>query len=134
MENRKNKFIVALGSNFEQERNMENAMRRLRSLFPGIRFSRVLWTEPIGIVSDRFVNAVAVGDTVLSEEAVSALLKETEKSCGRCVEEKEKGVIRMDIDLMLYGGEKRHLKDWSRGYICTLLDDMGVFTAWPRSN
>ena len=122
MECKDHQIILALGSNFEQERNMEKAMQCLRSLFPDIRFSRILWTEPIGMVSDRFVNALAVAHSELPMEELEARLKDIEKACGRCQEEKERGIIRMDIDLMQYGEEKLHLKDWSRDYVLTLLE------------
>ena len=62
------RILMALGSNHEQEKNVAFAMKRLHSFFPSISFSRMLWTEPIGIASDRFVNALALADTEKEQE------------------------------------------------------------------
>lgn len=121
----KSKLTIALGSNYEQLGNMEKAKHKLRSVFPDIRFSSALWTEPIGIQSDRFVNMLAMAHSDLEREKVEMELKRIERKCGRCAEEKEKGIIRMDLDLMAYGDEKFHLKDWSRDYIVTLSAELG---------
>ena len=121
----KSKLMMALGSNYEQLENMEKAKSKLRSMFPDIRFSSALWTEPIGIPSDdRFVNMLAVAHTDLEREQVEMELKRIERECGRCAEEKEKCIIRMDIDLMSYDGEKFHPKDWARDYIITLMSEL----------
>ena len=77
------RILIALGSNHEQEKNVAFAMERLHSFFPGISFSRMLWTEPIGIASDRFVNALALADTDREQEEVERILKQVEKECRR---------------------------------------------------
>ena len=118
------KIIIALGSNYEPQINVEKAMQGLGVLFPEILFSRSLWTEPVGIQSPRFVNALAIAHTSWSKEKIECELKRLEKVCGRCREEKEQGVIRIDLDLMLYGEEKLRLKDWNRKYIFTLMNDL----------
>ena len=118
------KIIIALGSNFEPQINVEKAKQGLGALFPEILFSRSLWTEPVGIQSPRFVNALAIAHTSWSKEKIESELKRLEKVCGRCREEKEQGVIRIDLDLMLYGEEKLRLKDWNRKYIFTLMNDL----------
>lgn len=122
-----NNIIIALGSNFDQLRNVENAKRRLESLFSGIQFSRSLWTEPIGIESPRFVNALAAARSSSPKEEIERQLKRLEKESGRCREEKNLGIVRIDLDLILYGTEKLHPEDWSREYILTLLKDFGAF-------
>lgn len=118
------KIMIALGSNYEPQTYIEMAKAKLCHLLPGIVFSRNLWTEPIDIVSGRFVNALALAYTSFSQEHLEQLLKQIEQECGRCAEEKAEGKIRIDLDLMLYGQEKLHLKDWNREYIFTLLKDL----------
>lgn len=118
------KIIIALGSNYEPELHIEKAKEKLFRLFPDMVFSHNLWTQPIGVVSGRFVNALALAYTSFSKEHLEQLLKQVERECGRCAEEKKEGKIRMDLDLMLYGSEKLHLKDWNREYIFTLLKDL----------
>lgn len=116
--------IIALGSNFDPQDNIGRAREELRSLFPDIVFSRSLWTEPIGITSGRFINAMALAHSDLPKEEVERHLKRIERECGRCVEEKKKGIIRLDLDLMQWGEEKLRPKDWDREYILTLRKEL----------
>ena len=122
------RILIALGSNNEQEKNVAFAMERLHSFFPGISFSRMLWTEPIGIASDRFVNALALADTDKEQEEVERILKQVEKECGRTREEKMRNIIRLDLDLLQWGTVRLREQDWERDYIRLLLqgDAMGI--------
>ena len=99
-------------------------MERLRSFFPGISFSRMLWTEPIGIASDRFVNALALADMDREQEEVERILKQIEKECGRTREEKMRNIIRLDLDLLQWGAVRLREQDWERDYIRLLLQEM----------
>lgn len=118
------RILIALGSNHEQKKNVAFAMERLHSFFPGISFSRMLWTEPIGIASDRFVNALALADTDKEQEEVERILKQVEKECGRTREEKMRNIIRLDLDLLQWGTVRLREQDWERDYIRLLLQEM----------
>ena len=118
------RILIALGSNHEQAKNVAFAMERLHSFFPGISFSRMLWTEPIGIASDRFVNALALADTDKEQEEVERILKQVEKECGRSREEKMRNIIRLDLDLLQRGTVRLREQDWERDYIRLLLQEM----------
>lgn len=115
-------LVIALGSNFDQERNVSFAMEELRKSFPGMVFSKMLWTEPIGIVSDRFVNALGKTSTSMSQQQVTCVLKDIERKCGRCQEDKARNIVKLDLDLMLYGGERLKEVDWNRDYFQQLLN------------
>lgn len=116
-------ILIALGSNFEQEKNVAFAMDELRTIFPDVVFSKQLWTEPIGIVSDRFVNALCKATTDASIEQVTGMLKEIEKKCGRSQEDKFRNIVKLDLDLMQYGDERLREEDWKREYVRQLLHD-----------
>ena len=118
------KMILALGSNYEQEHNVRYAMGRLRECFPDIRFSRILWTEPIGIASDKFVNALAIGSSNDAVEDIVKNLKTIERECGRCSEDKARNIVRLDLDLLQYGELILREKDWERDYVQLLLRDL----------
>lgn len=118
------RILIALGSNHEQKKNVAFAMERLHSFFPSISFSRMLWTEPIGIASDRFVNALALADTDKEQEEVERILKQVEKECGRTREEKMRNIIRLDLDLLQWGTVRLREQDWERDYIRLLLQEM----------
>ena len=121
------KIIIVFGSNFEQERNVRYAMNELALLFPGIAFSRLLWTEPIGMDdSPLFVNAIGIAMTDMDETHVVRILKEVERKCGRRKEDKALGIIKLDLDLFLYGDIRYKENDWERDYVQLLLGEMNV--------
>ncbi len=118
------KIVLSLGSNCEQERNVAYAMGRLRELFPGMSFSRTIRTKPIGIESDMFANALGMGICHEPLPQVVEELKAIERECGRREEEKARNIVRLDLDLLLYGSQRCHEKDWERPYIKQLWEEM----------
>ena len=95
--------ILCLGSNFYRIAHMAYAQRDLKKHFPTIRFSEEMETEAIGSrFLSPFRNQVASFETTLSSEEVRAILKQIERDLGRLPEEKPQGVIRIDIDLLMY--------------------------------
>lgn len=100
---------LTLGSNTDQQRHIEEAQKRLRALFPSIRFEEPCWTTPVGIVSDDFLNVEAIGTTDLALPDLTATLKEIEYVMGDHSANHRKGIVLIDIDLIDYGD--LHLKD-----------------------
>ena len=95
--------FLCLGSNFYRIAHMAYAQRELKKHFPTIRFSEEMETEAIGSrFLSPFSNQVASFETTLSSEEVRAILKQIERDLGRLPEEKPQGVIRIDIDLLMY--------------------------------
>lgn len=121
MTNKAVTIILALGSNVNQEQNINRAMKYLRHTFKDIRFSEMLWNPAIGILSDDFLNVVAVATTHHPLSTVNASLKYIEQQCGRSSNSKEQNLIPLDIDLLLYDNVRFHLSDWERGYIKLLM-------------
>ena len=97
-------IILALGSNSEQTIGMGKAKTLLMALLGDVRFSKTIWTSPIGILN--------------------AALKKIEHLCGDTSSNRKENVIKMDIDILQYGTEIRHEKDWSRPYIIELLNEL----------
>lgn len=132
----KKKIIIVLGSNHEQEKNVRVAMALLVQAFPGILFSRSLWTEPIGMerggtdgrreltTSQQFVNAIGIAMTEMEEEQVVHVLKDIERQCGRTKEDKALGIVKLDLDLLLYGDIRHKESDWERDYVKLLMNEM----------
>lgn len=119
-------IVLSLGSNCDRERNVAYAMERLREFFPGMSFSRTIRTKPIGIESDLFVNALGLGICHESMDEVVEVLKMIERECGRSKEEKVRNIVRLDLDLLLYGSLKCHEKDWERPYVKQLWEDFSL--------
>ena len=120
------KIVVALGSNVNQEAHIQQAKALLEATFNDMEFGTSLWTEPIGISSDKFLNVIGVGYMNVNKERTILALKNMEHKCGRRIGESRKGIIALDIDLLLFGSERLHEGDWNRGYIKNLLLQLGV--------
>lgn len=100
----------------------------LRTFFSAIIFSRRLMTEPVGMKNNRmFCNAMAIGETALPYPALRNILKNIEKALGRTAEQKEEGIITIDLDILLFGNNKFKLDDWSRDFNKTLLEEVGEY-------
>lgn len=120
----KYKLIIALGSNHNQEKNIETAKSRLHDTFKSdVVFTQSIWTEPIGIESDMFLNCLAFILTKHKLTQVQKVVKNIERLCGSTKGERRENIIRMDIDILLYGEQRMHEGDWEREYVKTLIKD-----------
>lgn len=110
--------FIALGSNRESPHYMEEAQRILTKEFPDIRFSRILKTRPINFCApDFFFNQTAVFHTDQTEEKIVSLLKGIERDMGRLPEDKSRGIVRIDLDLLIFNHKIRKPDDLSRCYV-----------------
>lgn len=95
--------ILCLGSNSDRHTRMEAARKALAISFPDIRFGREMTTEAIGnTFLSPFSNQLALFKTTFSAEEVRSILKQIEKENGRMPEDKAQGVVKLDIDLLIY--------------------------------
>lgn len=117
-------ILLALGSNVAAELHIEQAKARLSAVFPQLRFSRSLITPAIGIVSPPFINCLAEGYCSVPLEKVIVALKDIEAQMGSMSEERKKGIVKIDIDLLQFDNTKRKADDWSRDYIQLLLNEL----------
>lgn len=117
-------ILLALGSNVAAELHIEQAKARLSAVFPQLRFSRSLITPAIGIVSPPFINCLAEGYCSVPLEGVLVTLKDIEAQMGSVPEERKKGIVKIDIDLLQFDNTKRKADDWSRDYIQLLLNEL----------
>ena len=119
---RETKIIVSLGSNTNQMENLDFAKKKLCVILgKDARFTECLWTEPVGIESDRFLNCLCVAMTRHSQQQLLKAFKHLERQCSRTRKNDKNNRITLDIDLMLYGEEKFHHADWDREYIKKLM-------------
>lgn len=114
--------LLCMGSNTGRKTRMENARKALAHSFPDIRFGAEMETEAIGSgFLSPFSNQVARLTTPLSAEEVRTVLKSIEKENGRLPEDKAQGIVKMDIDLLMYDElilkPKDLEKDFIRNYI-----------------
>lgn len=110
--------LLCLGSNFERQLRMDNARKALTELLPGILFSAEMETEAIGSgVRSPFSNQVAKLETDYTLDQLRPLLKNIEALNGRNPEDKEQGIVKLDIDILVYDQEVLKPADLARDYV-----------------
>ena len=113
-----NKIILSLGSNQDQEKNMAEAVRILRNQFVSIAFSNSVYTEPIGLTgSAPFLNQVAVAYTSEQPDGIKHLLKRIEYKLQHMPDDKNFGIVPIDIDLLQWNELILKPDDLRRDYI-----------------
>ena len=116
-------IILALGTNHEPEINIDKGCQYFVRYFGNVWLSSQLRTEPIGIHSDRFVNCLAVTYSELELNDIQKEVKRIERLCGDTPELRAENIIKMDIDILEYGVQRLHIKDWSRPYMKLLIKE-----------
>ena len=98
------RVAVALGGNLgDRERTLHHALEALGRVIGRLRASSFIETEPVGVEHTQplFLNAAAVGETVLPARALLDELMAIERQFGR--ERPYEGAPRtLDLDLILY--------------------------------
>ena len=120
----KKELILSLGSNADQKECMLAACTKLHEMFgDDIVFSQQMWTNPIGIDSDKFLNCLVFTHTSHKLEYINKAMKHIERLCGNRKRARANNIIKMDIDILKYGEQILHNNDWSRAYIITMMKD-----------
>lgn len=117
-----NKVIISLGSNQEKEKNIEMANQLLDSHFDSIHFSEAVYTQPFHMENPAlFLNQVAIAFTSENPDQIVDAFKQMERQLGRKPEDKSKGNIPIDIDLLQWNDEILKPSDFHRPYIQSAL-------------
>ncbi len=117
------RVMLCLASNCQQERNMEEARKRLVGVLEDPHYTSEHWTEPVATHGDAlYLNQLVRGTTALGVEALNQRLKEIEREQDR--KHDGSGIVTIDIDLLEYDGERYHLRDWGRDYVKDLLPEL----------
>lgn len=111
--------IIALGSNSEPRANIAHAIGQLRLLLADMHCSEAIWTEPIGMAGNLFLNQLVSGRTDIDADALISTLKQMEHDSGR-----RKGHVTLDADLLLFEQQRYHAADWQRPYIQQLMKQL----------
>ena len=118
--------LLCLGSNLDGATRLSTTRKALLSHFPDIRFSQEMITEAIGSgFLSPFHNQVARLTTPLSAEEVRAILKGIEQVQGRLPEDKANGIVKLDIDLLVYDDCVLKEKDLEREFVKIGLQEIG---------
>lgn len=121
----KSRLLIALGSNSDHEECMKKAKDMIAGLFGNnVVFTKTMWTSPVGIKSDMFLNCLALTRTELDFIQTERALKGIEASCGNTKEYRMMNIVKMDIDILLFGNDIFHAEDWERGYVKELVGEL----------
>ena len=114
--------LISIAANHDSEKNLEEARQRLLQLLPDARFTEAIWTEPIhSPLPNLYLNQLAYGNTALDPTALTERLKAIETDMGRTDDDRNKGIVRIDLDLLSHDGQHFHQRDWGRPYVQRLL-------------
>lgn len=120
-----NTFIISMGSNENRAENMSRCRYLLTKDYPNAVFSDMISTKPFGdnYRSD-FYNQLALitsDDNVLT---VADKLKRIESEIGRQSDEKRRGIIKIDVDLLVVNDKIIKSADFERPYIHSLFENL----------
>lgn len=116
--------ILCLGSNADQEANIQQAQQLLRNEYASIDFTPSIWTEPVGVDSPPYLNCLA---TMSIKDSLSCLHDKTkaiERLMHSSREERKDNIVRIDIDILSFDHKHYHEDDWSRDYVKRLIQDL----------
>ena len=117
--------ILSLGANYQAEKNLPEARTSLGQILFSPIYTDAIWTEPIASKrSDFYLNQLVKAQTILDFESLIKEIKDIEIRHGRTLEEREQGIVRIDIDVLEYDGVRHHLRDWPRPYVQDLLPQL----------
>jgi 2-amino-4-hydroxy-6-hydroxymethyldihydropteridine diphosphokinase len=120
-----NKVLLSIGSNEDREANIALCHKLLDESFEEIHYSGISITSPYGThYKNDFLNQLAITYTHKEKEEISLLLKSIEKRMGRKKEDKKKGVVKIDIDLISWNEDILRPAEISRSYIADLLPEL----------
>lgn len=119
-------IIIALGSNTDDSHCIINkAINALNVEMVDIQPTRILDNESVDFIKECiFSNALVKGKCALELEEISNKLKEIETKFGRTKTDDAKGNIVLDLDLLKYDNIILHERDWKKGYINVLLEEL----------
>ena len=90
-----------------------------------VLFSSPVWTEPVDFPSPAlFMNQVALMTTTLTPTIVRDSLKRMERLAGRRHGEKQRGIVRLDLDLLAVDGTVLRHSDWKRSYVSQGVEEL----------
>lgn len=118
--------LICIGSNTNKTENIKTARKELEELFPDIMFGKEMLTTPLYFKSnpEMFINQLGVFHSGMSVEEIKFHFRSIEVQSGRLPSDKDKEIVKLDIDLLMYDKEILKSKDMLREYIKTGLKEI----------
>ena len=113
-----NVALLSLGSNSsDKEQQMRNAVKQMEHLFSSVVVSDFYEVPAFNGKDAPYLNSVMVVSTTMAIDEVNLLFKSWESECGRTPESKQKGVVPIDLDIVMWNSEVVRPVDYSRSYV-----------------
>lgn len=124
------RFVLTLGSNSQPRQRLAFVQRELGLLaLERLTFSPARESAPVcfGLSDALFTDIVSVGETHLSQQEFTSLLKDLECRAGRTPEQRRlsPAEIPVDIDLIAWDHQVLKPQDLTRPYLIQGLQDLG---------
>lgn len=111
-----NRIVVSVGSNsLDREEQMQKALEWLARELTDVFASEVYETPAFG-GGDPYLNAVLAGNTTESHDALNARLKDYELQSGRTPEVRSRGIVPIDIDIVIFDDKVLRPSDFARDF------------------
>lgn len=111
-------IVLCMGSNQDGALHLQQAHSLLLEAGLRLQWANSQVTQPIDCpCPNNFVNQVGVGYTHYDYPRLKQKLKEIESQCGRRPEDKQAGIVKLDIDLLRFGDQYYKPYEWDRAYI-----------------
>lgn len=110
--------VISVGSNSDdRSQRVELAIEFLREILRDTHVSSIYETEDFHHNNKApYTNAVVVGKTVISQDALNLSLKEFEQHAGRDEKARTEGHVPIDLDIVIWGGRIIRNNDFERPY------------------
>jgi 2-amino-4-hydroxy-6-hydroxymethyldihydropteridine diphosphokinase len=119
-----NTYVLALGSNYEAQKNISIALKSLETLGVIISQSCFIKTDPIGMFNKAaFTNGLLMIESALNPTQMKEQLRLIESELGKTNELKAKEIIPVDIDIISCN-DAVISNDIEREYIQLLLTEL----------
>ena len=100
---KQHRCLISIGSNTNRDVNIKLAQKELSIHFQDIYLGKEQDTIPIGMSNPaHFTNQLAKCSTTLSIDEVKNIFRKIESQAGRLSDDKMDGIIKLDIDLLIY--------------------------------
>lgn len=123
-----NKVVLSIGSNSDDcFIKMNNCIKWLSTEIVDIKTSHIYSTPAVNGKDRDYLNAVASGYSRCEFEDLKYRLKQYEQLSGRTLESKKKGVIPIDIDIVMWNDVVLKDNDYKQQYFqigWTLIKDI----------
>lgn len=118
--------LICIGSNTNKKENVKNARKELQELFPDVMFGKEMLTTPLYFKSnsEMFINQLGVFHTSMSVEEIKFHFRSIEVQSGRLPSDKDKEIVKLDIDILMYDKKILKSKDMLRDYIKTGMKEL----------